>query len=66
MLNKTLPDEMLALADALRHVREQIAFLVHAQDERITGHPETQTVLGDGLEVAAALEHLAERLAATK
>jgi hypothetical protein len=58
--------ELQAVADALRHVHQQIAFLVHAEDERIAGRAETQTILADGLDVADALERLAVRLADTK
>jgi hypothetical protein len=55
--------ELRAIADALRQVRQQIAFLVHAGDDRVVGRPETRTVLVDGLDVAAALETLAKHLA---
>jgi hypothetical protein len=58
--------EMLAVAAALRHVQQQIAFLVCAEDDRIAGHADTQTILADGLDVADALERLAELLAEAK
>ena len=60
------PADMVAVADSLRHIQRQIAFLVHAEDDRIAGHAETQTLLADAIDVADALECLAERLADTK
>ncbi|HEY7159570.1 MAG TPA: hypothetical protein VH575_36825 [Gemmataceae bacterium] len=65
MMTEAFPVEMRLVADALRHVREQIAFLVHTGDERVAGQDETQTILDDAIAVAAALERLAERLIAT-
>lgn len=65
-MTRAVPAEMLAVADALRHVQQQIAFLVHAEDDRVAGHAETQTILAAGLDVADALERLAERLADSK
>ncbi|HEY7154436.1 MAG TPA: hypothetical protein VH575_10800 [Gemmataceae bacterium] len=65
-MTRAFPADMLAVADALRHVQQQIAFLVYAEDDRIAGHAETQTILADGLDVADALERLAELLAETK
>jgi hypothetical protein len=62
----TTAAELRAVADALRQVRQQVAFLVHAGDGRVVGRPETRTVLVDGLDLAAALEVLARQLAETK
>jgi hypothetical protein len=64
-MTRAFPAEMLAVADALRHFQQQIAFLVSAEDDRVAGHAETQTILADGLDVADALERLAELLAQT-
>jgi hypothetical protein len=66
MLTKAFPVEMRLVAEALRHVQQQIAFLVHAGDDRVAGQDETQTILTDAIDVAEALERLAERLADTK
>jgi hypothetical protein len=65
-MTRPFPAEMLALAEALRHVHWQIAFLVHAGDDRVAGQEEPQTILGDAIDMAEALERLAERLADTK
>ena len=65
-MTRAFPADMLAVADALRHVQQQIAFLVYAEDDRVAGRAETQTILADGLAVAEAWERLAERLADTK
>jgi hypothetical protein len=65
-MTRAFPAEMLAVADALRHVQRQIAFLVHAGDDRVAGQDETQTILADAIDMAEALERLAERLADTK
>jgi hypothetical protein len=65
-MTRAFPADMLAVADALRHVQQQIAFLVNAGDDRVAGQDETQTILDDGLGMAEALERLAERLADTK
>lgn len=64
-MTRTFSSEMLAVAEALRHIQSQIAFLVHAEDDRVVGHAATQTILADGLDVADALERLAEFLAET-
>jgi hypothetical protein len=55
--------ELLAVADSLRHCRGQVAFLVHADRDALAGRPEIVTVLSHALDVAAALETLAQRLA---
>jgi hypothetical protein len=60
------PADMLAIARALLHVQQQIDFLVHAGDDRVAGHAETRTILADAIDVADALERLAERLNETK
>jgi hypothetical protein len=65
-MTRTFPVELLAVADALRQIRQQIDFLVRAEDERVADQDETQTILADAIDVAAALERLAERLTATK
>jgi hypothetical protein len=55
--------ELLAVADALRHCRGQVAFLIHADRDALAGRPEIVTVLSHALNVADALETLAQRLA---
>ena len=65
-MTRAFPVEMLAVADALRHVQRQIAFLVYAENDRVAGHAETQTILADAIDMADALERLAERLADMK
>ena len=59
-MTRAFPTDMLAVADALRHVQQQIALLVNAQDDRVAGHDETQRILADDLNVAEALERLAD------
>ncbi len=58
-----LAAEMLAVADALRTIRGSLARAVHTDHPAVTGRPEVRTVLVEGLDVAAALEALAQRIA---
>jgi hypothetical protein len=55
--------EWLACADALRQARSQIYRLIAAGELAVLGRTETATVLCDGLNVAVALEVLAQRIA---
>jgi hypothetical protein len=55
--------KLLAVADALRHCRGQVAFLVHADSPAVADQPETVTIMSHALNVADALETLAQRLA---
>lgn len=61
-----LSAEMLATADALRHVRAQLSRLVNADHPAIVGLDETTVVLIQGPAVAEALESLATRLGITE
>jgi hypothetical protein len=61
-----LSAEMLATADALRHVRAQLSHLVNANHPAIVGQSETTVVLMQGPAVALALEALATRLGITE
>lgn len=53
--------EWLAVADALRQVRQQLCRLLHASHPVAT-HREATTVLVSGLDAAMALETLAQHL----
>jgi hypothetical protein len=54
--------ELLAVADALRHCHGQVAFLVHAGSPAVAGQAETVTIMSHALNVAEALEMLAQRI----
>jgi hypothetical protein len=62
--NARIAAEMLAVADALRQARAQLCRLVHEGRTAVRGQPATRTVAVEGLDVAAALETLAQRLKA--
>jgi hypothetical protein len=65
--NARFVQQMLATADALRQVRHQLAFLVHAGDPLAAANgPEISTILTDGLNTAGALEKLASRVGKAK
>jgi hypothetical protein len=61
-----LAAELLAVADALRSVCSQLCQLVHADHPAVAGQPEARLVLVEGLDVAAALEVIAQRLGASR
>jgi hypothetical protein len=61
-----LAAELLAVANGLRNVRTALAKLVAEDKLPAASHPETYTTMICGLDVAGALERLAQRLAETK
>jgi hypothetical protein len=61
--NNHLAAELLAVADGLRQVRAAVARLVHSDHAALAGQPATRTLLVEGLDVADALEVIAQRIA---
>jgi hypothetical protein len=61
-----LAAEWLACADALRTSRAQLYRAIAAGSPAIVGNPQTSIALCDGLNVAIALEQLAEVIAPTE
>jgi hypothetical protein len=64
--HQRLAAEWLACADALRTCRAQLYRCLAAGETAITFNPQTTIALCDGLDVAIALEQLAEAIAPTE
>ncbi len=64
--NDSLVNEWTATASALKHVRHQLSDLVFKGNTFVGMPLEVRRVLVEGLDVALALEALAQRLDATE
>lgn len=61
-MNHHLAQEMQATADALRHIVEQVRFLMQQNHPAVHGDSSDFTVTAYGREVADALDTIASRL----